>query len=407
MMMSQKVEIPEGEAKAQYYLYTLCSFEPDRRTGSAGNRAATDFFARKVEEWGYEVDATPFPCMDHRIGEVSLHCGGSPFPVKASPFSPGCEVAAQLMAVTTVAELEKSVCAGKILLMRGEICAEQLMPKNFPFYNPEHHKKLYALLEEKKPAAIITAVKKSPEQVGALYPYPLIEDGDFDIPSVYCTETTGEEIAAFAGKAFELKSDAQRIPSEACNVIARKNPGAKKKILVCAHIDTKEDTPGALDDASGSVVELLLAEMLAKYEGTRGIEIVAFNGEDNYSAAGQKDYLRRYGDGLDSIVVAVNIDDVGYIRGKDAYSFYDCPDGLMKKARDAFGRHRSLMEGPPWFQGDHMIFAQKGIPAMAFTSRMVAELMSTVTHSREDTPELVDCRKLVEIAAALRGVIVE
>ena len=52
--------------------------------------------------------------------------------------------------------------------MLGDICAEQLMPKNFVFYNPDHHKRIYAFLEEKMPAAIITATERKPEMVGAL-----------------------------------------------------------------------------------------------------------------------------------------------------------------------------------------------------------------------------------------------
>ena len=210
--------------------------------------------------------------------------------------------------VSTVEELEQCVCKGKILLMKGSICAEQLMPKNFVFYNPDHHKRMYALLEENQPAAIITATAKNPELVGGLYPFPMIEDGDFDIPSVYCTDTVGEKIADKTGVLFRLEIDAQRIPATASNVIARKNADAEEKVVVCAHIDAYGDSPGASDDASGTVVELLLAEMLAEYHGHIGIEIVAFNGEDHYSAGGQMDYLRRYGESMKEILVAINVE---------------------------------------------------------------------------------------------------
>ncbi|MCX6348569.1 MAG: M28 family peptidase, partial [Candidatus Aureabacteria bacterium] len=154
-----------------------------------------------------------------------------------------------------------------------------------------------------------------------------------------------------------------------------------------------------------TVVLLLLAEMLKDYDGPLGIEIVAFNGEDNYSAAGQKDYLRRFEKDLKTAVVAVNVDDVGYREGKTAYSFYECPSGIQEKAKTAFGVSGGLLEGPPWFQGDHMIFVQKGTPAIAFTAEKMGELMATVTHTARDTPDLIDCRKLVEAALALRSLI--
>jgi aminopeptidase YwaD len=277
-----------------------------------------------------------------------------------------------------------------------------LMPKNFVFYNPDHHQRIYSLLEERQPAAIITATSKNPELVGALYPFPLIEDGDFDIPSVYCTEMVGKRISELTGEVFSLKIDARRIPATACNVIARQNVEAEEKVVVCAHIDAYGESPGALDDASGTVVLLLLAEMLAGYQGPLGIEILAFNGEDHYSAGGQMDYLHRFGKSLEQSVVAINIDDVGYVHGRTAYSLYECPDALENEAEAVFGGYEGIIRGEQWYQGDHMIFVQNGIAAMAITSERSRELMATVTHTAKDIPEIVDCDKLVELASALQ-----
>ncbi|MDV2990020.1 MAG: M28 family peptidase [Dehalogenimonas sp.] len=391
--------------KAEEYLNTLCSVKPNRRTGSPGNRAATDFFAAMVKKWGYTVDTTPFLCLDYKSGEISLACNNQVYEVYVSQFSPGCDVTAKLVTVSTIEELESCQCKGEILLMRGSICAEQLMPKNFVFYNPDQHKRIYSLLEEKQPAAIITATAKNPELVGALYPFPLIEDGDFDIPSVYCTDVVGQEISAKTGEVFRLVIEANRITATACNVIALKNQAAPQKIVVSAHIDAYWSTPGALDDASGTVVLLLLAEMLQDYKGNLGIEIVAFNGEDYYSAGGQMDYLRRFGKDLAGMSVAINVDDVGYKQGKTAYSLYDCPDEIKQKAHNIFGKYDGIVVGEPWYQGDHMIFVQNKKPAIAFTSENVAELMATITHSPKDTPDVVDCRKLVELAHALKDFI--
>ena len=391
--------------KAKEYLDALCGVKPNRRTGSPGNREATDFFSAMVKKWNYEVDTTPFPCLDYESGKASLICQDQAHEIHISPFSLGCDVTSELVTVSTITELEKCQCRDKILLMRGEICAEQLMPKNFVFYNPDHHKRIYALLEEKQPAAIVAATEKKPELVGALYPFPLIEDGDFSIPSVYCTDIVGKEMTVNTGKVFRLATEAKRIPSTACNVIARKNHDASRKIVVTAHIDAYWSTPGALDNASGTVVLLLLAEMLEDYDGKSAIEIVAFNGEDYYSAGGQMDYLSRYGDDLDRIALAVNLDDLGYKQGKTAYSLYECPDEIEQKAYDNFSRYFGMAKGEPWYQGDHMIFVQKGKPAIAMTSEKMPELMTSITHTSKDTPDMVDCEKLVEAASALRDFI--
>jgi aminopeptidase YwaD len=395
------VKRDEATAKAQFYLETLCGVKPNRRTGSVGNRQATDFFADTIRSHGYEIDAAPFACSDYVCAGASLTHAEKAFRVFASPYSLGCDISAELVTVSTMEELESVNCEGKLVLMRGAICAEQLMPKNFVFYNPEHHQKIIALLESRKPAAIITATERKPEQVGALYPFPLIVDGDFDIPSVYCRDTVGDDLASSQGDSFRLQIEAHRLASSATNIIARLNTGAAKKVIITAHIDAYEGSPGASDNASGVVVLLLCAQMLASYRGEHCIEIAALNGEDHYSAGGQMDYLKRYGNEFPRVLLAVNIDDVGYKQGRSAYSFYECPVQLEQKAEDVLQRFDGMARGEPWFNGDHMIFVQSQVPALAFTSECMPELMQTVTHTTLDTPDLIDCSKLVQVAEAL------
>ena len=397
----------EYRQKASRYLNILCSVKPNRRTGSRGNQDATSFFAGIVNALGYNVDTTAFSCLDYISGESSLVSGDNPFDIYASPYSLGCDITAELITVSSVEELENCQCEGKILLMKGAICAEQLMPKNFVFYNPDHHKRIYALLEEKKPAGIITATEKNPELVGALYPFPLIVDGDFNIPNVYCKDAMGERISDKSGETFRLRIDSKRIPSTASNVIARKNPDSMEKIVITAHIDAYENTPGAGDNASGTVVLLLLAEMLSDYRGKMGIEITALNGEDHYSAGGQMDYLKRYGKDFDSIVIVINIDDVGYKKGNSAYSYYECTGDIKQKANNVFGDFDGIVEGESWFNGDHMVFVQGGKASIAFTAEKVSELMATVTHTLQDTPDIIDSAKLVEVALALKSLIMQ
>jgi len=393
------------EQKARSYLDKLCGFKPHRSVGSPGNRGATDFIVQTIGQCGYDIDTTPFECLDFESGASSLKHAGSSYALYPSPYSPGYCGTAKLLVVSTIEQLANVRCEGKILLMTGELCAEQLMPKDYPFYYPDHHRAIHALLEAKHPAAIITATGKNPAMVGGMYPYPLIEDGNFHIPSAYCTDVLGEEIAAMAGNVVELDIGARRIPSAACNVIARKNPAAAEKMVICAHIDTKTTTSGALDNAAGVVVLMLVAEMLGQYYGQTGIELVAFNGEDNYSAAGELDYLRRYGEQLDTVTLAMNIDGAGYVKGKTAYSFYGCPEELLENARTVFSGFEGLTQGPEWPQGDHMVMVQNGVPAIAFTSECLTKLTADITHTPKDTPDLVDCAKLVELAYAIKRMI--
>lgn len=57
-------------------------------------------------------------------------------------------------------------------------------------YNPDVHWRIVAALEVGRPPAIVAATARNAELAGDAYPVALIEDGDFDIPSVYMT---GEE----------------------------------------------------------------------------------------------------------------------------------------------------------------------------------------------------------------------
>ena len=401
MEMNQKTL----EDKTKHYIETLCTVQPNRRTGSKGNKQAITFFNNTIQQYGFKTDTTPFKSLDYICTHVSLQTKEKTFNIHVSPYSLGCNVKAELVIVRSLSELERCSCKGKILLMKDEICEEQLMPKNFVFYNPKHHKKIISVLENKKPAAIITATTKKPDQVGALYPFPLIEDGDFNIPNVFCTEKTGEEIVQNKNETFTLVIDAERIPTTASNVIAIKNPDAKEKIIICAHIDAYGNSPGASDNASGTAVLLLLAELLESYNGSYRLEIIAFNGEDHYTVGGQMDYLKRYGSDLKQIRIAINIDDVGYKKGRIAYSLYEINQDLAHKIQNVFDTYNVLTHGESWYQGDHMIFVQQHIPSIAITSENYKELMSTITHTQNDTPEHLDYQKILELAKALKELI--
>jgi aminopeptidase YwaD len=241
--------------------------------------------------------------------------------------------------------------------------------------------------------------------VGSQYPFPLFEDGDFDIPSVFMTEEEGYRLAGFAGKDASLESRAQRIPAKGNNVIAFKGSSPERRIVVFAHIDARIGSPGAGDNASGVIVLLLLAEMLADYSGALGIEIVALNGEDYFSNPGEQQYLALNAGRFDEIVLGINLDDVGYYRGNVAYSLYDCPTDIADSIRSVFSGYKDLAEGEAWYQGDHGLFLMNQRPALAITSELLAELMAEITHTPKDRPEFVDAAKLVKVALALRDVL--
>lgn len=398
--------------KAETYLKTLCVDIADRRVGSRGNQAATDVFAATVRSFGFQVETPTFACIDWEEDGAELTVGGTSWDVHVSPYTLGCSVRAPLTVISTLDALESADLAQTIVLLRGEIAREPLMPKRFPFYNPERHQRIVHLLETQRPQAILAATSRNPELAGAVYPFPLIEDGDIDIPSVYMTEGTGTRLARHAGEVAELDIRAHRTPAEGCNVIARQGSTDGGEIVVFAHIDAKDGTPGALDNAAGTAVLLLLAELMAEdtvspSEGDLGLEIVALNGEDYYSNPGQLQYLDRNEGAFETIALGINLDGLGYHKGRTAYSFYNCPPTMAETAREIFSGYSDLVEGEAWYQGDHALFLMHERPTLAMTSERVSDLLTEIVHTAKDRPAIVDTAQLVATARALRDLIVK
>lgn len=392
---------------AREHLQRLCADVGPRPTGSPANQAATDYLASVLAGRGFDVATPRFDCLDWVDGDVRLEAGGEHFVAAAGPFSSGCRVRAPLAVATTVEELEAGGLAGRVLLLRGDVAREQLMPKGFTYYNPERHRRVVRALESARPAAVVAATGRDPGLAGGLSPFPLIEDGDVDVPSVYLTEAEGARLARFVGQPVRLESDARRIPSWGCNVVAKLRAGRRRRVVVCAHVDAKHGTPGALDDAAGVVTLLLLAELLPGGGGDAGlaVELLAMNGEDHYANPGERAYFATNEGRLGDVVLVVNLDGVGYREGRDAFSTYGCEGKLARAIDDVLGPDPGLVPGPPWFQGDHAVFVLHGVPALAVTSDRVEDLVATVVHTPADAVDGVDPAKLVRLARALERLI--
>ena len=370
---------------------------------------ATQFFADTIRSFGFNVECPDFECMDWESAGTVISMDGETFDILASPYTLGIKAKAPLVAACSPAELEEMDITNKILLMRAELSKEQFLPKNFPFFQVEEQQKIIQLLEMKKPLAILTATTRNPEMAGALYPFPVFEDGDFDIPSAFMTEEQGNRLSKHANteRAVALEIQAKRIPARACNVVARKGKNSFERIVLFAHIDAKLGTPGALDNGTGIVTLLLLAELLKDYTGDKWIEIVALNGEDYYSNPGEQLYLKQNQGKFEEIYLGINIDGLGYINGKTAYSMYGCPPQINDIAKKAFAEEDAFLAGEPWFQGDHAIFLMNQRPALALTSERVYEIMSEFVHTEKDIPSIIDPDKVARTALALYQILLQ
>lgn len=400
---------PELEKLSEDYLRTLCCTIPERCVGSEGNRQATSFFRDEISSLGWNTREVEFDAIDWHDGGARLTAGGKEFEALASPYSLGGAFVGELTAVSSIGELEKINARSKILILHGDIAKEQLMPKNFVFYNPDEHKRIIALLEEKNPLAIIGITGRSVYTSGGVYPFPLLEDGDFDIPSIYMKDVEGEKLLPYTGTKASIISDSKRIHGKGYNIIALKGKNPAERITVSAHIDAKKGTTGAIDNATGVIVLLLLARLMKDYNGESTIEIAAFNGEDYYAAPGQMNYLFANKDKFSEVKLNINIDGAGYKEGGTALSFFDLPEHIHKAAENVIKTYPDINEGIQWVQGDHSMFIQNGCPAIAVSSQWFLDNIGTqdITHTPKDNISIVECRRIVEIAEALKMLITE
>jgi aminopeptidase YwaD len=402
------------EARVAEDVAALCLCR-DRHVGSSGNRAATARVERRLRNLGLEVASREFECIDWTCAGAHLEADGEAFAVQSGPYSNPVDVRAPLVAAATIDDLEARVAggtvAGAVLLLHGPICRDPLTPKRFPFFEMPGHRRIVELLEVGRPAAVVAATGRNPDLAGATYPFPFVNDGDFDLPNAYLTDVEGERLLIHAGGEVTLRLDASRFAARARHVVAQLPGDAPGRIVVCGHVDSKEGAPGALDNATGVAILLGVAELLAagRPAGTPRhgptVEFVPFNGEDHYSAAGEKLYVAENDGRWEDIIVALNADGAGWAGHPPEVSLYGCEAGLAATIRDVMARYPGLAEGEQWPQSDHSIFAMQGRPAVAVTSADFGELCATITHTDRDVPALVDAAAVASVARFFADVV--
>lgn len=369
----------------------------ERPLGTEANKQLAELLRTAAERMGYEVRSLPFKCVRWASGPSFVNQGGTPVEVFAGPYSPAFDQRCDAVAVSSTGQLKRTRCEGKILFLRGEIAKEPLMPRDYPFYFPDTHKEIYALVDERRPAAVVAVTGKHPSC--GLEPYPMFDDATFRIPSAYMTEAAMEKMMAGAGK-IRLKIDSKTFPETGEQIVAtRKASGESKgKIAIFAHMDTAYGTPGALDNAAGVAVLLRVMDQLKDYAGPYDLEFIPFNGEDSPMVKGQQAYLEAFGSGMGDIRLAINIDAAGAKESKTAVSTYNLNEvrkGWLEKAMSRYGR---IERGPEWVEGDHSIFVFQGIPCLALTSSNLREGVMSISHTPQDTLDGVDLSLLVEAA---------
>jgi Zn-dependent M28 family amino/carboxypeptidase len=193
------------------------------------------------------------------------------------------------------------------------------------------------------------------------------------------------------------------------NVIAEKKSSSGKEIIISAHYDSVPESPGANDNASGTLALLALAEKFSEKACKHTIKLISFDAEEwnklgaymyveglrqnlnenkiNLDTKTSK-YLRKQ-TALDRIKAVINIDTIG--AGKTIYCIADKKYvGIIKSSAKKTRQKVELRQGYNSPQFDGWPFHLEGIPIIHF-----GVYPYKYFHTPQDTKEKVE-PKLVD-----------
>ncbi len=391
MRVKRKVLLSELKEILNY----ICVDIGERLTGSENNKWMESHAKNYFEDNDYKVELQDFLCIDWKNKGAELSFGGKRIRAKPSYYTRSCSFEGEYIKIASIDELKKCNLNNKIAVLYDDLVKEQIMPKNSPFYNPDRHKKIIRILEQKNPVAIVTIVEKE---------ISIFEDGDFNIPSVYVTKENGDLLLQREGK-LKILIDTARKESKGANVIAKINPNKHKKIVITAHMDTKWGTPGALDNGTGIAILLIISKLIEPEDIDYCLELLLLNGEDYYSTPGQIKYMNKYLINNENIVLSINCDGVGL---KDSITVASMM-GLGKREKlikDLIQNKSEIQIIEPWVEGDHMLFTMNNIPAIAFTSKDIFQLIDSVIHTEKDKLDIISFEEVLKVISFLKNFLV-
>jgi hypothetical protein len=201
-------------------------------------------------------------------------------------------------------------------------------------------------------------------------------------------------------------------------------------IIVGAHFDTEEDSPGANDNASGVAALLEIARLCRDRPIARTVRFVAFYDEEYFGSRpmGSRVYAGDCRNRGDNIVGMISLETIGYYSDAPHSQHYPLPllwqrhpsrgdfialvgnsssRELISGSMAAFTNHTKFpCEGiaAPWYlaaagRSDHVSFWQEGYPGFMVTD--TADFRYPFYHDAEDTPDKLDYERMARVTTAL------
>lgn len=365
-------------ARAWSHVAALASLGP-RVAGTAAERRAAEYVAAQLRAAGYHVELVDFPFPYFEVRQVSLEVTSpvrvslSPRVLAYSPSTPGALVAPVVVAGRGLPEdFDRVDARGRVAVVeRGGITFLQK-----------------AQNAARAGARAVVVYNHGPgELVGTLTrPSP--------VPAVSVSREDGLRLVDLARRGTVVVSlvvDTLLDTRTSWNVVATRSGNRAGRVLLGAHVDSVEGSPGANDNASGVAAALEAARLLGARPPAWTVHVAAFGAEEGglfgSSAYAQSELAR----GLSAML---NLDMVGV--GRRLLVGNTGPDRRAVEAVLEAARELGVAVGARRMgSSDHVPFERAGVPAA-----MLHRPDDPHYHSPQDTPDHVE-PELLEQAARL------
>ena len=384
-------------------LQRVCEEIGPRLAGSPGMAAAVACVQEMMRDGGAtRVSTEPFPLTTWERGDVALELGGKrfdqahtlqflltdPVDVTGPLVDAGAGTATQIEALGTAA-------AGAILLaseVQGPGCRRIMGEMSA------------AALAAGAAGAVVISSETTGLPVSGMdrcldgRPFPVIGVSRRLGPRLF-RAATGRDPVRLAGGGHCVEGTCR-------NVVAELGPEGAPIIIISAHLDGYDISPGASDNMSGVCCMLEMLNALSPFEERfrRRLRVIAFTGEE-LGFLGSRAHVRRHLDELDDIVLQFNMDSLFEETARGMAMFWCRPaiDYVQSLFADA-GRPVTVVDmlGE---SSDYLPFKLQGVP----TARpvMLSGTFPTFHHTPGDTvdkvrPEAVKCNAVTFAQMILR-----
>ena len=183
-------------------------------------------------------------------------------------------------------------------------------------------------------------------------------------------------------------------------------------LIICAHYDTVNISPGANDDGSGIVAILCIADILSEYSFNHTIKFIAFSGEE-VGTYGSFIYARDAYNRKENIIAVLNLDIIGYAETSDGgkilrFSHEESSKWIADFAKTISSKYKDIndmnIEDIPNYPGaDNQAFVDYGYDGVWIAQHDP----NYVGHSKNDTLEHINITYQIKSTKLMLAILTE